>query len=328
MWIYVLGEVSGGTIKIGHSTKPTVGERINEVRADQHTDDDYVLLAAVRSSRTGEDLTHRFFDEYRQQRGRRKEYYNATEPLIEWVLWLRQQWFVSFDENERQEDAYETHPDDWVPKAGRREQRPTADPSKMVQDFTQLTGPLAGTAWDFLPDLTLSFQDYFTDPKIVAAARTAMGGLDLDAASHWLANRRLHKHGVDVGEYFHVNKSAFEHDWLPRTWLNPPYGQNDLWFSRALKMMDEGKTEQLCMLSPIYVFTTRIAQDIMRRAQAAILFSPTPEFLNPGDPNKTGTNLPHCVVYWGDRREQFLGAYQGWGIPFSIEYSDIAAVAA
>jgi hypothetical protein len=282
--------------------------------------DTYVLLAAVRSTRTGEDITHDYFAEFRQSRGTHHEYYDAAEPLVEWVLWLRQQWFVSFDETDTEADVYDAHVDEWIPKPGRREQRPPPDEHKLIPDNVQLVGPLAGTGWAWMPDLTMSFQDYFTPPDLVRAAAEAMGSIDLDAASHWIANRRLHEHDVVVGDYFHTNKSAFTHDWQPNVWLNPPYGDNDRWFKRVAEMMDAGLTRQLCMLSPVYTFTTGIAQPIMRRAAAVVLLSPTPKFHNPGCPDKTGTNLPHAIVYWGDRRREFLQAYASFGIPFDVAW--------
>ena len=325
MWIYVLGSLDGKTVKIGHTRKKRVGDRIRDIEGEQMTDERYVMLAAVRSVKAGEDVTHSHFAQWRQPRGSHKEYYDASDPVVEWILWLRQQWFVSFKDTDTEADAYDAHPDDWVPKSSRREPRPTTDATQLIPVSVQLSGPLAGTAWDWMPDLTFSFQDYFTPPELVAAAARAMGGIDLDAASHWIANRRLREHGVVVGDYFHVNRSAFSHDWRERVWLNPPYGDNDSWFRRAIEMMDAGKTRQLCMLSPIYAFSTYIAKPVMRRASATILLSPTPEFYNPGAPQKTGTNLPHAVVYWGDRRREFMRSFLEFGIPFAVAWDDVEA---
>lgn len=324
MWVYVFGERNGGTIKIGHTKQRRLIDRLNGVNSEQMVDESYVLLAAVRSTKTGEDVAHDYFCGHRQARGSHKEYYDASDEIVEWALWLRQQWFVSFNETDTWADAYESHPDEWVPKPGRREPRPPVDPGKLIQDHQQLDGPLANTAWSWMPDLTMSFQDYFTPPELIEAAIRAMGGIDLDAASHWIANRRLHERKIDVGEYFHTNKSAFDHQWLPRVWLNPPYGNNDVWFRRALEMMDARYTNQLCMLSPVYAFTTKIAATIMERSAATVLLTPTPQFFNPGAPEKTGTNLPHAVVYWGERRREFLQAYAEFGIPFALALDEVA----
>ena len=328
MWVYVLGARGGGTIKLGSTTKERIADRLRGVNSQEMSDETYVLLAAVRCRGTGEDIAHRYFAKYRQPRGSHKEYYDAADELVEWVLWLRQQWFTSFDDTDTWKDVYEAHPDEWIPKPGRRESRPPPDSNKLIQDYEQLTGSLAGTAWNWLPDLTSSFQDYFTPPDIVQAAFDAMGGIDLDAASHWIANKRLHLSGVEVGDYFHTNKSAFTHDWLDRVWLNPPYKNNKPWFDRAIEMMDAGRTRQLCMLSPVYVFTTGIAKPIMVRSAATVLLTPTPKFYNPGEPTKTGTNLPHAIVYWGDRRREFLRAYcPKFGIPLNLAWADLEEAA-
>jgi hypothetical protein len=326
MWVYVFGNEAGSVVKIGHTDEPTVRKRLLAMQKAEMRDDRYVLLAAVRSSKNGEDCAHAYFADYQLPRGTHREYYIAAEPIIEWILWLRQQWYVSFADSDTQGNVLEVHPDEWIPKNGRREARPPADESKLIPDNVQLTGPLAGTGWAWMPDLTLSFQDYFTPPELVAAAAQAMGGIDLDAASHWLANRRLHEFGIKIGDYFHTNRSAFTHDWRSRVWLNPPYGENDRWFTRALEMMDAGLVKQLCMLSPVYAFTTRIATPIVSRAAAGVLFSPTPQFHNPGDASKTGTNHPHAVFYWGSRRQEFLQAFAPrYGFPFQLAWDAVAA---
>jgi hypothetical protein len=322
MWIYVFGNQTGNTIKLGHTTKPRVRDRRNAVSRAEMSDDSYVLLVAIRSSTVGEEHAKMQFATFKQPRGSHGEYFDAADPLVEWILWLRQQWYASFNDTDLEADAYEAHPDEWIPKPGRCEPRPPSDPTKLIPENVQLSGPLAGTAWAWMPDLTMSFQDYFTPPEIVRAAGEAMGGIDLDAASHWIANRRLHQHGIQIGDYFHTNKSAFTHDWLSSVWLNPPYGDNDPWFKRALEMMDAGLTRQLTMISPAYVFSTGIAKEIMTRAAAAVLLSPTPQFYNPGDPNKTGTNLPHVVVYWGERRREFLQAFEPFGIPMVVAWAN------
>ncbi len=332
MWIYVLGEVTGADVKIGHTKDRFVSKRLKGVDREANSDK-YVQLAAVHSQTTGEDLTKQYFGGCLRTDKNRTEYFLPKDEVVEWVLWLRQQWYVSFEPTDDVADAYEEHFAAWVPQPGRRASRPPHDPSKLVQD-EQLTGHLAGTAWAWMPDLTASFQDYFTPPELVARAEVAMGGIDLDAASHWLAQKRLRVSGVEIPEYFHTNRSAFEHNWFDRTWLNPPYGENDRWFKRAIEMMDEGLTTQLCMLSPIYAFTTRISEEIMRRSQAAIILSPTPKFFNPAFPtgydaatgkSKDGTNIPHVIVYWGERRREFLDAYQGTGIPVEVAWADMTA---
>jgi hypothetical protein len=90
-------------------------------------------------------------------------------------------------------------------------------------------------------------------------------------------------------------------------------------------MLDDGRVAQLCMLSPVYAFTTKVASIMVGRSSAAVLLSPTPEFFNPAEPTKTGTNLPHAIFYWGTRVDEFLTAFRDVGIPFEPRWiGDVA----
>jgi hypothetical protein len=151
---------------------------------------------------------------------------------------------------------------------------------------------------------------FVTPAVIVNAAREAMGGIDLDPASDLRAND-VHK----IGMYYDRERSAFENPWFGRVWLNPPFGDWAPWFEQIIRYWDAGEMTQLCMLSPAYAFTTRLAQPVMERAAAMILLSPTPKFSgNPQGGN--GTNLPHMIMYVGPRVNDFATAFEPFGFPF------------
>lgn len=320
MWIYFLGEKSGRDIKIGITKAPCIRERRVTVDSAQMNSDRYVLLAGVLGPKWVEDRLSEAFAESRADKGSRREYYQPTAELVEYILWLRQQWFVVHDENVLEWDAAEEDPSRWLPGPTHRETRPESLVLFGAHDISR--GSLAETVWAWMPDPNVTYQDYFTPVDLVARASEAMGGIDLDAASHYLANKRLREAGVEIGEFFHVNKSAFGHDWHGRVWLNPPYGENERWFQRCEEMFDAGRITQLCMLSPVHAFTTRVADRMVRHSTGMILLSPTPQFFNPGEPTKTGTNLPHAIVYWGTRVNEFLASFNGVGIPFELRWSD------
>lgn len=314
LWVYLLGERSGRDVKIGKSTAPTLRERVRSVNREQTTSENYVLLCGIRASAKDESRLKEHFKPYRRgDKGAKTEYFAPEGPLVEYAHWLRAQWWSVVDDDLSLDDAPAVDPEHWLPNGnGRSLRTPDVDPEMLVQQWQILEGPLAGTAWDWMPDPRPSIQDYYTPPEIVQAAREAMGGIDLDAASHWLANRTLR-----IPDYFTIGRSAFENDWHGRVWLNPPYGNNKPWFDRIVEFTDGGDVEQLCMLSPVWAFNTSIAAEVIERVSAMVLLSPTPTFWGNAD-GKTGTNQPHCVVYIGERVTEFLRAFSAFGIPFSL----------
>jgi hypothetical protein len=319
MWVYLLGEANGAeVVKVGRTDQPTVASRIKTINGDQHSDERFVLLAAMRGEARAERAILRYFAEHLEPRGSHREYLRAVEPVVGYVIWLRAQHFVSVDPTDTEDLVMAEDVNGWVPREDRRLPRPPDTTDALFSPHLQLSGPLAGTAWDWLPDPMASYQDYFTPPDIVARAWRAMGGIDLDAASHFLANKRLVENGIRIAEYFTRGHSAFDHDWHGRVWLNPPYGENLPWFERMGAELDSGRVTQVCMISPMWAFATVQAQPYMSRAAAMVVLSPTPKFHNPGDPTRTGTNNPHAVVYWGDNPAGFLTAFADVAIPCLI----------
>lgn len=312
-WVYILGERTGADVKIGHTGASTAAERVTGVNRDQTTDEEYVCLAAVAGSLKDEETLHRAFAHLRRRKGRKQEYYEPASELVEYAAWLRSQWFVSPDGIDNREGWAEVEPDVWLPDGnGRRMPQPIPSPERIVQDFEALEGPLAGTPWSWFPSPKASVQDYFTPLEIVDAARRGMGDIDLDAASHWLANRTLR-----VPRYFHIGYSAFDHDWEGRVWLNPPYGENAKWWPRALEFVESGQVEQICILSPVWAFTTHIARALMDRSAALVLLTPTPKFWGNSD-LREGSNMPHAIVYIGERSDEVLRELRPFGIPCQL----------
>lgn len=319
LWIYLMGEVTGVDIKIGHSKDPTMKTRVATVNGEQTTNARYVLLAGIRGDTKDEKAIHRYFaSQKRDDKGSRTEYFYVNEELAEYANWLRQWWWVAIDMDERLTDLEACRSELWLPGPERR-LAPDYDPTLLIQRYTALEGPLAGTVWDWMLSPQASFQDYFTPPEIVQAAREAMGDIDLDAAGHPAANR-VHR----IPDFFHVNRSAFEHDWYGRVWLNPPYGNNGPWFDVIIRYLDIGTVTQLCMLSPVWVFNTEIARPFMERTSAMVLLSPTPKFWGNSE-GRTGTNNPHAIVYVGDRVDEFHRAFAEYGIPFSLNTTEAVA---
>ena len=307
-WIYVLGERSGGDIKVGITSNATPRQRVNGVNKDQTNGDSYVMLCAVRGERKDEDTILRYFT--RKAKGSRTEYLEPTDECVEYVNWLRAQWFTTIDMDESADGFPVRDPSEWLPDAGRRHPPPVIDPTRLVQDYEAVPNALGGTSWSWMINPRASFQDYFTPCEIVNAAREAMGDIDLDPASHWGANKE-HK----IPHYYDRTTSAFDNPWFGRVWLNPPYGENGPWFDEIVRYVTAGEVSQLCMLSPMWAFTTRIARPVIELSSAMIVLSPTPKFWGNENPDKVGSNQPHAIIYIGDHPDRFTSAMRPFGIP-------------
>lgn len=311
-WVYVLGETTGADLKIGYTSQPTVTPRLGEIVDGWNGIREYVVLAAVRGTKKDERAIRESFRSVRH--GNRTEYIEPDDNAVEYVNWLRSQWFVSADGTDHAPGFPVEDPSAWLPAEGRTRSRPVDDAGKLVQDYDTRTDHLSCTAWSWMVNPVPSVQDYFTPTELIDAARAAMGGVDLDAASHWLANRR-HR----IPDYFDINRSAFENRWYGRVWLNPPYGDNAPWFREIERYFVSGEIEQLCMLSPVWAFTTSIARPIMKFSSSFVILNPTPKFWGNAK-GRTGTNNPHGILYIGSRPAEFNRAFLSHGYPMSFQW--------
>jgi len=319
-WVYILGEVSGEDVKIGRTSEKDLRKRLKAVNNEQTTSCQYRILVGVRGTAKDERALKDHFAEYvRTDKGARTEYFWPADDLVEYANWLRSRYWATLDGSEKSDDLPMEGAEHWLPDGnGRSTPRPLPDPHKLVQDYEDLQGPLAGTAWAWMVTARTGIKDYFTPPWLIEAAREAMGGIDLDAASHWLANRE-HK----IPDWFHTGRSAFDNEWHGKVWLNPPYGNNAPWFERILEFYPSGPIEQLCMLSPVWAFTTKPAAEFMRFASGTVLLIPTPKFWGNVDPDKTGKNHPHMIVYLGPSQDRFFSAFSQYGLPFEAAWDQI-----
>jgi len=92
--------------------------------------------------------------------------------------------------------------------------------------------------------------EWYTPARYVEAARSVMGGIDLDPASSELANTV-----VKATRYYDVRANGLEKAWSGRVWLNPPYGRGDknvsyqeIWSCRLIAQYEAGITREAILL--------------------------------------------------------------------------------
>jgi hypothetical protein len=339
-FVYFTGSADGELIKIGHTRQPVPWGRAGQTKLGHSAP---IPLCAVRGSVTAERSLHAHFAGLAV--GDEVEIFRATPELVGYVNWLRQQWFTWADTEAA--DGPDDEPDwrDFMPEghhaangAGRCIPLEPPEPGAMLQHYDVTSGPYRDTPWAGLTIPPPDFNDYYTPPELVAAARLAMGGLDLDPASHWSANR-VHR----AGTFYHKHRSG---PWFGRVWLNPPYGDNQAWFEPILRYWLTDPAEraavdaeqakrvgitQLCMLSPVWAFNTGIAAPVTRLASAFLLLGPAPKFWGQNREGKRagpdrpifGSDHPHAILYLGDRAEAFRDAYRGRGLFMTLDPAEL-----
>lgn len=310
LWIYFFGTGDRRRIKIGKTTK-RVRDRMREIERGQMSPLALHHLAAVHGASADEKALHRHFADLRDDQVGSTESFHAKPELVEYVNWLREQWWTALSDDDEDRTEFPA-PSEWMPRPDRRTPLRVEDSTVLLQAY-ETFGPLMNTPWAAMSTPDPIGNDYYTPSALIDAARQGMGGIDLDPASHWRANRE-HK----IPTYYHLGRSAFDNPWAGRVWLNPPYGDNAPWLAEILKYWHAGAVEQVCMLSPVWVFTAKQAAPLVASASAMILLTPTPKFW--GHPSgRTGTDHPHAVVYLGPRSPQVREAFAPLGIPMRLD---------
>jgi len=94
--------------------------------------------------------------------------------------------------------------------------------------------------------------EWFTPPEWVELARRALGGIDLDPASHAIAQET-----VRADTFFTATDNGLERPWFGRVWLNPPYNRAllSLFVDKLVAEYASGAVWQAILLTHNYTDT-------------------------------------------------------------------------
>lgn len=141
--------------------------------------------------------------------------------------------------------------------------------------------------------------EYYTPLSIIAAARLAMGGIDLDPASSALANDRVRASG-----FFTELTDGLSQVWYGRVWMNHPFSRdgNPLWINKLLDEYHAGHITQACCLT--YACTSeKWFRPLLDFPQCFL--SPRTNFYLPDGTLKKGVSKGSVVTYLGDYEHSF-----------------------
>jgi hypothetical protein len=170
--------------------------------------------------------------------------------------------------------------------------------------------------------------EHYTPPSVVEAARTTMGGIDLDPASCEQANRIIRATG-----YFAKDDFSLERVWYGRTFLNPPGGRefppdathklgsgrvnSKLWWPKLAAEYVAGRVKQAIFIG----FSIEILQSTQVDSSGPIpldfpfcIPSRRLDFLDEDlEPQGSPTHA-NVIVYLPERPDSLLGEYTYDGI--------------
>jgi len=296
LWIYFLA-VDGRFIKIGKSRKSR-GQRLAQHKApslDGHVPD-VELLCEVRGTDADEKALHRHFADLRDGVG--IETFRAETRLVDYVRWLRDQSFVAVQDqsDELRDSLPHVEAEHWMPNANRVTPRDASVLPGMYRPF------------DLGPRF-ITIDDFYTNAVVVDAAREVMGGIDLDPASHAMANVV-----VRAEKFFTKATNGLAHQWGGRVWVNPPFSEWADWSEKIHREVASGRVSQLCALAATRTITAKYFGKLMDSCDALCVTRGRIRFWGSraGSPDDG-----HVILYFGPRVELFRAHFASIGSVFA-----------
>lgn len=296
-WIYFLNVDNERRIKIGHSTKGAFKRSQQHARNVTGDTIPLEILCQVRGMVSDEKAVQRFFSADAVPGNR--EVFEPTERLIDYIRWLREQYFVGMpDMTDAELEALPIVPADaWLPEPERRKPVPTGVLPIMLGAFN-------------LGQRDVTGDDFYTDESIVDAARNVMGRIDTDPASHAVANRV-----VQATRIYTRDDNGLQRPWNGRVWINPPFSEKGVWADKALTEWRSGRATEICFLQQTRALTAQYFTPLLRASDAICIFDGRIRFWGPkaADPNDG-----HFVLYLGPHRDAFLREFSPLGTVFYL----------
>lgn len=297
-WIYFHSIDNGRCIKIGHSTQSRGKRASQHAQSKNGITFELEELAEVRGLPADEKAIHRYFKQYNLGLAGEKELFEPAKELIDYIRWLRDQWYVITPEV--QDIERDTMPlrsfDEWGPNEFRRKVRPV-----------DLLPGFHGT-FDF-GEREITGDDFYTNKIVIDCARKLMGRIDVDPASHAVANKV-----VQADTFYTVTDNGLTKQWNGKVWINPPFSQWKVWVPKILNEWNSGRIEEMCVLSAMRTVTAQYFAALLQQCDAAIIFKGRIKFWGgkAGDSPDDG----HSVFYFGEHRERFKEEFEKLGTVF------------
>jgi phage N-6-adenine-methyltransferase len=151
--------------------------------------------------------------------------------------------------------------------------------------------------------------EWFTPIEYIKAAGRVLGGIDLDPATHLVAQK-----AIKADQYFTRKDNGLEKEWHGRVWLNPPYAREEIgpFVEKLLGEIECGHTTTAIMLTHNYTDTEWFHAAVsmtdalcFTRGRVKFLDLETGEPCNP--------TQGQAFFYYGPSVELFQQVFQAFG---------------
>ena len=149
--------------------------------------------------------------------------------------------------------------------------------------------------------------EWYTPPEFIEAARSTMGGIDVDPASNEIAQKN-----VRAETYYTEQTNGLDHEWRGRVWMNPPYS-TDLIGPFCEKMVTEFESGRLTQ-AVVLVNNATEARWFASLVSVASMVGFTKRRVRFLDRNGDQTGGPlqgQAVLYIGPNKNQFVQEFDG-----------------
>jgi phage N-6-adenine-methyltransferase len=142
--------------------------------------------------------------------------------------------------------------------------------------------------------------EWFTPEQYIAAARSVMGAIDLDPASHDDAQDI-----VQATKYYTKAEDGLAPDWHGRVWLNPPYARDDIrpFVEKLVDERNAGRVTEAIMLTHNYTDTAWF--QLAARRAALICFTLGRIKFVGLDGKESNPTQGQAFFYFGDNVQDF-----------------------
>jgi hypothetical protein len=150
--------------------------------------------------------------------------------------------------------------------------------------------------------------EYYTPPAILAAARLALGTIDLDPASSSQANKF-----VEARQFFSEADNGLAQLWYGHVWLNHPFSRNGnrQWIQKLIYEHKSGRVTEACCIT--YAATSESwFRPLLSFPQCFLV--PRTNYLLPNGLVKTGVTKGSVVTYLGPNLDSFTAAFSRLGV--------------